>query len=132
MASMAPIILTDGETTPVDHTFTPISKVGNLVQYQNLAESYAAGRESLVTRFDPQVRGLRKVVLTLKAPRVLDETINGVTVSRVADFCQIKVEALVPLTWTEQEIKNVRVMAQDLMGETMTAKAIDTGEYVYG
>jgi cysteine synthase len=62
---------------------------------------------------------------------VLDETINGVTVSRVADYATLRMTAIVPKTWEEQDAKNVRVMGSNLLLTDPVADAIDKGEFVW-
>lgn len=130
MAANAIITLPDGEATPVDHDFSPIGIFGEIAKYQNLASTYAAGRETVQFSMK-ETSSLRKVVATMAVPRVLDETINGVTVSRVADFMQVKLEFLVPRTWAESDIKNGRMMANALTDATAISNAVDIGEYVW-
>lgn len=127
MPANAPIVINDGESTPVAHTMSPMDKVAGKSTYANLATAFVDGREtvSLAMGIKPK---LREVVATLHIPRVLDETINGVTVSRVADFATLKVVGLLPKTWEEADLKNVRVLGSNLLLNAIVSAAFDRGE----
>jgi hypothetical protein len=130
MADNAPLTVADGESTPVDHVLSPRGVAGDMAKYQNYAVTFAEGRETATIKV-AEPKGLYKTETVLVVPRVLDETINGVTVSRVADFATIRTTCIVPKTWEEQDAKNVRVMGSNLLLTTPVANAIDKGEFVW-
>lgn len=130
MADNAPIVIADGESTPVDHTFDPNGSENGAFQYANFDVAFVDGRESLSLKHSRKAK-LREFVGTLIVPRVLDESINGVTVSRVADFATLKVIGLFPTTWEEQDLKNVRVLGSNMLLDAIPADMIDRGEIVW-
>jgi hypothetical protein len=130
MADNVPLVVADGESTPVDHTFSPRGITGDTAKYVNYAVTFADGRETVSMKLS-EPKGLQKTELVLIVPRVLDETINGVTVSRVADYATVRVSAIVPKTWDTADIKNVRVMSSNLLLESPVADAIEKGEHVW-
>jgi hypothetical protein len=130
MADNAPLVIADGESTPVSHTLSPRGISGDTAKYQNYAVTFAEGRETATIKV-AEPKGLSKTEIVLLVPRVLDETINGVTVSRVADYATLRMTAIVPKTWEEQDAKNVRVMGSNLLLTDPVADAIDKGEFVW-
>lgn len=132
MADNAPIAIDDGESTPVTHTMSPKGIYGDLAKYHNLATSYVEGREQLSLQSKEAGKSaVRRVETVLHIPRVLDETINGVSQKRVADYMQVRTTYLVPTSWEEQDIENGRVMNSNLCVATAVANAVDKGEFVY-
>jgi hypothetical protein len=130
MADNAIIAVNDGESTPVTHSFSPKGIYGEIAKYQNLATSFLEGRETLTVSLKDGGK-VQRGETVLHLPRVLDETVNGVTVSRVADFATIRITGLFPPTWEEQDRKNGRVMASNLLLNAIVAAAFDNGEFVY-
>jgi hypothetical protein len=130
MPANGTIVLADGESTPVDHTFSPMRVRGDEASYANLSTTFVDGRETL--RLNSVVKPkLREVTTTLIVPRVLSESINGVTVDRVADFMTVKCVALVPKTWDEADITNGRVLAANALQNAIVVAAVDRGEGVW-
>jgi hypothetical protein len=130
MADNVPLVVADGESTPVSHTFSPRGVSGDTAKYQNYAVTFAEGRETATLKV-AEPKGLQKTEIVLLVPRVLDETINGVTVSRVADYGTFRVTCIVPKTWDEQDAKNLRVMGSNVLLVGPVADAIDKGEFVW-
>lgn len=130
MADNVPLVVDDGESTPVSHSFSPRGVSGELAKYQNYAVNFSEGRETATLKVS-EPKGLQKAEIVLLVPRVLDETINGVTVSRVADYATIRTTCIIPKTWEEQSAKNVRVMGSNLLLTDPVADAIDKGEFVW-
>jgi hypothetical protein len=130
MADNVPLVVADGESTPVSHTLSPRGVSGDTAKYQNYAVTFAEGRETATLKV-AEPKGLQKTEIVLLVPRVLDETINGVTVSRVADYATIRTTAIIPKTWDEQAAKNVRVMGSNMLLVDPVADAIDKGEFVW-
>lgn len=130
MAANAPIVINDGQSTPVAHTFSGIKIDGNVALYDNRAEVFSAGRETLALRMKSNDR-IRTTTATLKVPRVVEETINGVTVKKVADYMTIKVELLTPTTWASDDVQDGRVMTSNLLIHAVPAAMADDGEFVW-
>jgi len=107
MPANAAIVLADSQPTPVNHTYTPSKIKGDVAEYINYTGDYPLGRETLTLSCAESGQKLRKVVLTLKVPRVVVESINGVNVSSVPDYGMMKIEAYVPLTWTQAQAEDL-------------------------
>lgn len=130
MPANGTITVEDGESTPVDHVFSPMSVRGSEASYANFATAFVDGRETVRLNQSMKTK-IREVTTALVVPRVLSESINGVTVDRVADYMTVKVSYLVPKTWDEQDIENGRVMASNLGINAIVAAAVDRGEGVW-
>lgn len=130
MAANAPIALNDAETTPVVHTFSGVSIVGDTAMYANRVLAFVGGRETLMLRLR-QNGTVRTVSSVLKIPVVIDETINGVAVPRIRDFATIRTEVIIPLTWGAQATKNATKMNSNLLINTVHRAMSEEGEQVW-
>lgn len=130
MPANAAIVVADSQATPVNHTFTPVRIDGDVASYLNFAETVGIGRESLALRLTENAR-VRKVVTTMKKPRLITETINEVSVPSAPDFAVIKVEAIVPQTWTPEEAQDIVEMSANLLKNSIVIGMVDKGEFVY-
>lgn len=131
MADNAIISANDGQSTPVSHSFSPIKILdGSVAQYDNRAESFQLGRETLQLRCKSS-KTIRTTGIDLRMPRVVEETVNGVAVKRVVDFGSFRGEVLVPLTWTPAQAKNLRVLGANLLLHAVLAAMADDGEFVW-
>jgi hypothetical protein len=99
MADNASFTINDGT---LDHTFVPSGVDGSTVSHQNKARDYIPGRETSVMR-SKQGKTLREVSMTIRIPKVITETINGLDVSRVHSFGSITVKVVVPVDWAPSE-----------------------------
>jgi hypothetical protein len=125
---MTDIILADGADTPVNHTFSVTRADGDANLYHNRAETFSAGRESLRTRLK-ETSTLRSAFATLVVPRVVEETVNGLTIKRTADFMTVKIEAHVPLSWESTDIEVSRVLGVNAGLHASFAAMVDDGVY---
>lgn len=130
MPSNAPIVIQDGKANPVSHTFSPVRLEPGIASYANFAGTFQAGRET-VTLGLKETAKLRTVKSTMIVPRVVQETVNSVTSSRVADYATVITTYLIPLTWSEADIKDARVLGQDLQGEAPVVASVEKGEFVW-
>lgn len=133
MSSMASIVVNDGESTPVAHTFDPVRITnGDLAEWVNRAQAYQAGRENLKLSLREIAKGtVRKATVNTMIPRVVTETINGAAVSSSPDFGGAKTEFTIPLSWTKQQAKNLRVEHANALAHAIMAAAVDDGEFVW-
>lgn len=131
MASNAVIVLADGESTPVDHTFQPVAiKDGSVATYQNKAQTLVSGREQLVLKMKANGK-VRTVDVHLTVPRVMTETINEVEVSTVPDFATCKATVIVPIDWPVQSCENARTLLGQAVLHAVVAAMADDAEFVW-
>lgn len=119
MASIQNLVLTDRETTPVDHTFTPREVMGNVGTVQESTGVKVGDKTySISVRKTPS--GVYKAVLKLVVPVVVTETINGVSVPKVARTSYVSCEWSFDKESTVQERKNVVGMFADSLDASQT------------
>lgn len=115
MAQIQNLVLTDRETTPVAHTFTPRDVTGNVGTVQESTGVKVGDKTySISVRKTPS--GIYKVVVKFVVPVVVTETINGVSVPKVARTSYVTTECSFDKESTVQERKNVIGMFADSLG----------------
>ncbi len=113
MAQLTSLVLKDREATPVSHTFTPQEIRDNVAILVN-SNGVPVGNERVGVSL--RYTGNRyKAVLTLTAPTVVTETVNGVASPTVARTAYAEVHFSFPNTSTLQERKNVVGMTADAL-----------------
>jgi hypothetical protein len=130
MSAIANIVLPDSQATPVNHTFTPVQLSGLIAKYQNFAGSTPDSQESLTLSMNLG-KTVRKVVVNIRVPRVITESINGIDVDSVPDYAVAKLELLVPPTWVMEDVEDLAEMASQALSNTQVVAACSRGEFVY-
>lgn len=130
MASNAPIVVNDGQASPVAHTFSPAGVIGESARYQNSAELLLQGRE-ILTLSRSVGKKTRDPSFGLYMPYVVDETMNAVTNRKVASFASIKVVSHIPFDWTPAMTKNLRVLAANALLHATVVALMEQDEFVW-
>lgn len=131
MPANASITLLDGKASPASHAFTPIRSTeagGNTYRDQSMSPVGVADTINYKLTDLPKLRRIRA---TLLRPRAVSETVNAVVSTKKADFMSVTVEFNVPLTWSEADIKDSRVIAANLFANALIVAAVDRGEGSY-
>jgi hypothetical protein len=132
MPAINSVVLTDRESTPVDHTFAPVGREDDGGRYIE-ADLSPLGDNTLtiIPRTTPS--GRRKVDISLSVPTLVAETINSVVVYTVARTARAKVSLDFDQATTQQERDNIMGMLEDALGAS-TAQVNDVvvdGEMIY-
>lgn len=130
MAALAPITLTDAESTPVDHVLNPISS-GPVIAYHGSDSGVSTiGQIGLTLSHRSQVNqpdGINKTRLVLRVP-VLEEVSGSsagyVAPPAVAYYNMVTVECLCPVRGTSQDRDNLLTMLVDALGESQISETI--------
>lgn len=133
MADTATITVNDGAAVPVAHAFDPAGFSGdsnNVAKYQNKVAAIFSGRETLQLRMKQSPK-VRTVMVNLRIPRTVTETINDVSVTRVVDYATANAEVLIPLDWTPALAKNARVLLSNVLAHAVLGLMIEDGEFVW-
>lgn len=127
MSAIANIAINDGASTPVLHTFVPMST--NPAVYRN---GNSAGSSSglaydemfgITVRFDP--KGLSKVDLSLMIPHDLDGPTSSLSNELTRSFDQGKVGFVFPASSTAQDRKNLRILIANALLDPQVEDAVD-------
>jgi len=133
MPGIANVVVNDGKTTPVAHTFTPTKRNfipgGMASNFRDLSASNVDVADTLVIQ-QSDMKNMRKVRVRLTRPRAVSETVNGVTSVRKADFASVEVVAFVPNTWATADAKDMRVMMANALNNTLVVAGVDNGEQI--
>lgn len=130
MASNATITVNDGASSPVAHAFDPVRIDGDVASYQNKVADSVSGRETLALRLSAS-KNVRTSKVDLRVPKVVEETINGVTTYKVMGFATAKADILIPLDWTAAEAKNARIMLSNLLAHATVGLMVDEHEFTW-
>lgn len=139
MATQANVVLTDGASTPVNHTFSPQNgQVGNSQPAVWLNRSanggVVVGYEQLtqLVKFVPGSNGVSRVTQKLVLPTLAvtsPQTGTGIQPPPTLAYnITFNAEWVLPNPSTQAERKNLRVMAVDLLAESITVAAVETLE----
>lgn len=137
MSAIAPIIINDGQATPVAHTFNPTEAVPPTYRENGNSAVPAIGQAEIMAslRMAQGGNGINKAVITLKVPVL--ETISGSTVGgmtpapEVAYYMTFKGEVLLPNRSTGAQRKDLRVLMKNLLDNAQIISLIDTLERPY-
>lgn len=119
MAQLAQVVLTDRQSTPASHTFTPRDirdGVGTLIESSGVPVGNS--RLSISTRLLPS--GRYRSELKLAVPILVNETINGVTVPKVARTSYIDAVFTFEATSSTQERANAVGMFASALASSQT------------
>lgn len=136
MPDIAPVILTDAESSPVDHTFAPADIKDGVAKYQDRSGGVPIGYPTVTfsVRDASKTNPNTKVVLKLVDPKLNDMSPNddGFTPSpTVANACTLTVEGIFPGDSTLQARKNILAMLVDALGTSQFKDCFWNLEHVY-
>lgn len=127
MPQAANIVINDGESTPVAHTFVP-SKVSDLVTTLYGPGASLSGREQLViTRREPTATVAGKVNLKMVLPT--EATVDGQLV--VTEQELFSLDFVLSPKSVKQKRKNARVLASNLLTNATVAAVIDDFDGIF-
>mgnify|MGYP001025327548 CR=1 FL=1 len=129
MPANANIVIADGATTPVNHTFVPAGLDGSvgLARFVERSDGVFVGEPKLDIIIRPVTKGqpTRKATVLLTAPKRVVDVDGNVTVS-YEDLG--KSEFTVSASSTTISRKNLRVMMANALLSSSVAQAIDNME----
>lgn len=131
MANAVNIVLADAQATPVNHTFIPLGKDSNDVfWFEDQSQANSLGYWKLSVQFKRVLPGapgqaaksdrINRVILALHEPTLetLGTADNGLTPPfTIAYITRSKTEFLLPERGTTQNRKDIRKMAQGMLGD---------------
>lgn len=135
MGAITTIIVADALSTPVNHTFNPISVEGGKAVWKEQSNAAASGFWPCVLSYRTPLPGqsekLYRVSLNLGIPTVVSETINGVSNPLVARTGRASVEFVLPESSTLQERKDLRKILVGLLDNVLVKATIEDLTPVY-
>lgn len=136
MGAITSIVLTDGETAPVDRTFVPLAVTGDKASHVNRGAVLVGNQKLHIITKEPKGNELYgKVIMQLVVPTLevsAGSTASGLQAAPTLAYNNfITVEGKYHKRSTEQERKNMRVMMIDLLATANPVAANDKLEPIY-
>lgn len=127
MPAAANIVINDGESTPVAHTFTP-SKISDLVAVMYGPGNTLATRERItLTKRESTATVAGKLSIKLELP--VEQTVDGQVILGYQQTAFM--EFVVAPKSTKQNRKNTRVLSSNLLNNLLIAQVIDDGDFLF-
>jgi len=130
MSQVSSIVINDGATTPVAHTFAPSRVAVDLVTYQDRSAGVVAGFNILTigTRFADKRNSAQKVTVRLALPTLAvtaPTTTTGIQPVPVAAYeCFASVEFVLPSACSLQNRKDLLALVKNLLATTVISDAV--------
>lgn len=142
MPQASNIVINDGATTPVAHTFVPIGKDAKGVMWfeqtlpapVNALGAKRIGYRQVRGEFGKQLSAAGKAIYTLHVPTLESLATNDagfMPAPTVAYKEMARIEFDLAERSTPQERKDTRVLAMNLLGHALTVANIDTLQPTY-
>lgn len=129
MPANSNIVIADGASTPVNHTYVPAGLDGSvgIARFVERSDGVFVGEPKLDVTIRPVTKGqpTRKATVSLSVPKRVVNPDGSVTVS----YENLgKAEFTVSATSTTAERKNLRVLLANALLNTTVAQAVDNNE----
>lgn len=143
MAAAANIVINDGATTPVAHTFSPIGKDDKGVVWfeqtipaplNPMGAKRIGYKQTRVMDPKGQLTGISRVTATLALPslEVLGNAASGLTPPATLAYVEkVRCEFDLPERGLMQERKDTRVLFSNLLQNAQMVSAIDSLQTIY-
>lgn len=129
MPSLGNIVVNDGESTPVAHTFSPTSQQGSTAKLHARNSTTIEGWETLVVEVKQAAKAGQAAQVRIGLGDPVEATVNGqVQVVRTNSF-EIKFNSAT--TSTAQERKNDRMLAINLLQHATIIDCIENVAQLY-
>lgn len=132
MAQLAPIVINDGQTTPVAHTFTPNSESGVVTKFVELsANGSLNSRNTMEIAVKPiglNGRKTQEITAIIHLPEVVTETVNGVNRDKIVGVNHAEFKVVASGVSAKQARKNARVLLLNLLQNAKVISLVDDAE----
>lgn len=129
MAQIANIVVNDGATTPVAHTFIPVQTAPQAIYREGITSLPIVGQGTIQLKGGVPGAALQRVKMTVALPALETATgsnSDGYTAApKVAYTNTVQLEFLLPSRGTAQQRKDLRVMLSNALLNSQIVDAID-------
>jgi len=137
MASVAPIVINDGQATPVAHTFSPARQSGDLYEWHDRSALVAAGfkKISVFTRFGTVSNAGQRITIKVMDPTLAVTAPSSGTgiqpnpVQAYSTLCTL--DFLLPNAANQQARKDVLAYVKNLLSNSQIVAAIENLDAPY-
>lgn len=129
MPQASTIILADGQATPVNHNFVPLSVSPKQAIFTDRSSVTSAGNNQLVLEFDPARAGRRTNHVRVRMSYPVEHVVDGVT--KVAYTARFDGKVILPEELTSAQRDDVLAFIQNALAHTDVAGYVTSLEPVY-
>jgi hypothetical protein len=126
----------DAAATPVNHTFDALKVDGDLATWAERTADTAIGFWPLkISLRAPQVTSSESVYrakLSFAMPVTVDETVNGVTRTKVERTFRANLDVIIPALAVEQERKDFIELLSNILDDSTVRTVFEDVENIYG
>lgn len=130
MSQIAPIVIADGKSTPVNHTFGPVVSSPNAMYRESISTLPVTGQGIVdITLKSQPMAAMQTVRIKLILPAL--ETVSGQNASgytaapKVAYSNEVYLEFKLPSRGTVDQRKDLRVLASNLLKDAQIIDVVD-------
>jgi hypothetical protein len=134
MASIANVVLADGQASPVNKTFTPKDCTSTLASWTDRTSGIPIGQPQLtlsMTEGKDTTRVTFKVVVPTLETTSTDGVAGYVAAPKVAYQVMGKVDLVLPNRASLQERKNIQAFVKNMLANAFVTKAVEEFERPY-
>lgn len=134
MGAIAPIVLPDAQTTPVNHTYSPMSVKGDTGNWANQSASLPIGFELIgMTLTDPSGNStVYRLNAVMRLPVLKTTTDTGGNSTTTVDyFLEANLEFKLPQRSTLQNRKDLRKLFYGLLNDAQFIALAEQLQHVY-
>lgn len=131
MPAIGNMTINDGQSTPVSHTFSPVTTNGNESRWADRIGGKPAGYILVNSRQKDPSNGARnyRMQFEIVLPTVVADPTTGK--DYVARTARCNVEFVLPESSVLQERKDILAYAKNLLAGTLTTSVVQDLEHVY-
>lgn len=137
MAAIAPIVLPDGLSTPVNHTFSPVNIIDDVARWADRSSGISVGFPTLTHSLRSPTKGSRAYKLATKVVLPVLEvtspsTGTGIQPAPTKAYDLIAtIEIIMPERSTKQQRQDILAYSKNLLSHAVVKAAVEDCESVY-
>lgn len=134
MPAFGNVVLADGASTPVNHTFSPVKIDGDVASYADRSLGVPVKYYTLsASNRDPSGGNgqVNREQFSIAVPVVADGSDPSVKAGTVLRTSRFDCTFLIPASSTLQERKDIRAFAKNLMADALITAMVENLEHVY-
>lgn len=137
MPAIGNIVINDGASTPVAHTFAPVTILGTMASYADRSSGISVGYPTITASLTAPSKTSRLYKARLKVVFPVLETISNSTMSGIAPAptkaydLTADMTFLMPERSTLQDRKDILALAKNLLANAVTTALVENNETIY-
>lgn len=118
MAQIANLVLADGQSTPVNHTFTPVGVSGGIARYQDVSSGFAVSFPTITTSLRLPTKALPSSKAVMKIVLPVTEVLAPSSIPTKVFELIANIEVVMPEKATLAQRKDIAAYTKNLLAST--------------